>query len=55
MTNTSHHKQETFLYEYPLHRVLLPTEKCITEHCSLVVHPQAWSPCWLLKPATEHA
>jgi hypothetical protein len=25
-TNTSHHKQETFLYEYPLHRVLLPTK-----------------------------
>jgi hypothetical protein len=25
-TNTSHHKQETFLYEYLLHQVLLPTE-----------------------------
>jgi hypothetical protein len=24
-TNTSHHKQGTFLYEYPLHLVLLPT------------------------------
>jgi hypothetical protein len=31
--NTSHHKQETFLYEYPLHRVLL-----LAERCSLVVH-----------------
>jgi hypothetical protein len=26
-TNTSHRKQETFLYEYPLHWVILPTEK----------------------------
>jgi hypothetical protein len=26
-TNTSHHKQETFIYEYPLHWVLLPTQK----------------------------
>jgi hypothetical protein len=26
-TNTSHCKQETFLYGYPLHSVLLPTEK----------------------------
>jgi hypothetical protein len=25
-TNTSRRKQETFLYEYPLHRVLLPTK-----------------------------
>jgi hypothetical protein len=25
-TNTSHHKQETFLYEYPLHWVNLPTK-----------------------------
>jgi hypothetical protein len=25
-TNTSHRKQETFIYEYPLHWVLLPTE-----------------------------
>jgi hypothetical protein len=26
-TNTSHRKQETFPYEYPLHWVLLPTKK----------------------------
>jgi hypothetical protein len=26
-TNTSHRKQETFIYEYPLHRVLLPIKK----------------------------
>jgi hypothetical protein len=25
-TNTTHRKQETFLYEYPLHRVILPTK-----------------------------
>jgi hypothetical protein len=30
-------------------------KKCIAEHCSLVVHPQAPSPYWLLKPASEHA
>jgi hypothetical protein len=38
MTNTFHHKQETFLYECPLHWVLLRTKKGTTEHCSLVVH-----------------
>jgi hypothetical protein len=26
VTNTSHCKQETFIYEYPLHWVLLPTK-----------------------------
>jgi hypothetical protein len=26
-TNTSHRKQEIFLYEYPLHWILLPTKK----------------------------
>jgi hypothetical protein len=26
-TNTSHRKQETFLYEYPLHWVLLPIKE----------------------------
>jgi hypothetical protein len=26
-----------------------------TERCSSVVHPKAWSPFWLLKPASEHA
>jgi hypothetical protein len=30
-------------------------EKCTTEHCSAVVHPQEWSPFWLPKPASEHA
>jgi hypothetical protein len=44
MTNTSHHKQATFLYEHPLHWVLFPTKKCTTDHCSSVLHTQAWSP-----------
>jgi hypothetical protein len=35
-TNTSHRKQETFLYDYPLHWVLLPTKKRTTERCSSV-------------------
>jgi hypothetical protein len=26
VTDTSHHKEETFLYEYPLHWVILPTK-----------------------------
>jgi hypothetical protein len=37
-TNTSHRKQETFLYEYPLQWVLLPTKKRTTERCSSVVY-----------------
>jgi hypothetical protein len=36
-TNTSHRKQETFIYEYPLHLARLPTKKRITERCSSVV------------------
>jgi hypothetical protein len=56
-TNTSHRKQETFLYEYPLQRVLLPAKKKkrTTQRSSSVKHPQARSPLWLLKPAPEHA
>jgi hypothetical protein len=39
-TNTSHRKQEIFIYECPLHWVLLPTKKkSTTERCSSVVHP----------------
>jgi hypothetical protein len=36
-TDTSHGKQETFFNEYPLHWVLLPTEKRTTERYSSVV------------------
>jgi hypothetical protein len=39
-TNTSHRKQETFLYEYPPHWVFLPT-KSTTQRCSSVVHPSS--------------
>jgi hypothetical protein len=40
VTNTFHSKQETFLYKYPLHWVLLPTKKKkrTTELCSSVLH-----------------
>jgi hypothetical protein len=54
-TNTSHRRQETFLYEYPLHWVRLPTKKRTTERFCTVVHPQAWLPFLLLKPASKHA
>jgi hypothetical protein len=37
-TNTSHRKQETFLYEYHLYWALLPTKKSITERFSSVVY-----------------
>jgi hypothetical protein len=38
-TNTSHCKQETFLHEYPLHWVLLPTKKKrTTKRYSPVLH-----------------
>jgi hypothetical protein len=53
-TSTSHRKQETFPYEYPLHWVILLTRKRTTELCSSIVRPQARSPFWLLKPASEH-
>jgi hypothetical protein len=37
-TNSSHRKQETFLYEHPLHWVLLSTKRRTKERWSLVVH-----------------
>jgi hypothetical protein len=36
-TNISQYKQKTFLYEYPLHWVLLPT-KNVPKRCSSVIH-----------------
>jgi hypothetical protein len=54
-TNTFHHEQETFLYEYPLYWVFFAYKNCTRERCSLVVHSQARSPFWQLKPASEHA
>jgi hypothetical protein len=39
VTNISHRKHETFRYEYPLQRVILPTKKKgTTERCSSGVH-----------------
>jgi hypothetical protein len=53
--NTFHPKQERFLHEYPLQKILLPT-KIAQQNAALRYHtPQAWSPFWLLKPASEHA
>jgi hypothetical protein len=37
-TKTSHSKQETVLYEYPLHWVILPTEIRTTERCSSAIY-----------------
>jgi hypothetical protein len=54
-TNTSHRKQETFLYEYPLHCVLLPTKNAQQNAALRYYTPQAWSPFWPLKPASKHS
>jgi hypothetical protein len=55
MANTSLHKQETFLFEYPLHWVLTPT-KNVQQNAALRWYIlQAWSLFWLMKPASEHA
>jgi hypothetical protein len=37
-TDISKRKQETFLYKYPLHWVILATKKKTTEWCFSVVH-----------------
>jgi hypothetical protein len=50
VTNTSHRKQETFLYEYRL--ILSPFAH---NNYHSVVYPQARSSFWLLKPASEQA
>jgi hypothetical protein len=55
MTNTSHHKQETFFYEYPLRWVLWPTKKRITERCSSVVYSSSMVAILTTEPAPEHA
>jgi hypothetical protein len=50
-TNTSHHKEETFLYEYPLQWVLFPQKKCTIERCSsstitiLTTETSLWTWC----------
>jgi hypothetical protein len=50
VTKTSHCKQETFLCEYPLHWVLLPTKK--THNRMLLLGTTIL--IWPLKPASEH-
>jgi hypothetical protein len=54
-TDTSHRKQETFLYKYHFSWVLLPTKNGTRELCSSVVYSQARQPFWLLKLASENA
>jgi hypothetical protein len=54
-TDTSRHKQETFLYEYPLHWVILPTKNAQQNAALRQYNFQARSPFWLLKSAFEHA
>jgi hypothetical protein len=45
VTNTSHRKQETFPYEYPLHCALFPTKKKAKQDGALRQYtPQARSP-----------
>jgi hypothetical protein len=54
-TSTSHRKQETFLYKYPVHWVLLPTKNAQQNVNLRCYTPQKRSPYWLLKPVSEHA
>jgi hypothetical protein len=54
--HTSHRKQETFIYEYPLHWVLLLTRKNARQKAVLRwCIPQTRSPFWLPKLCSEHA
>jgi hypothetical protein len=55
-TNTSHCKQETFIYKYLLHWVFSLPTKCAQQNVANRFHtPQAWSRFWPLKPACECA
>jgi hypothetical protein len=55
-TNTSRRKQETFLYECPMHWVIVPTKKNAQQNVTFRWYtPQRRSLFWLLKPASEHA
>jgi hypothetical protein len=53
-TNTSHRKQETFVYEHPLHWALLPTNNAQQNAGVRWYTPQALSSFWLLNLASEH-
>jgi hypothetical protein len=52
--NISQRKEETFLYEYSMHWVLLPTNKAQQNAAFRQYNPQLWSTFWLLKTASEH-
>jgi hypothetical protein len=52
-TNTSHRKQQIFLYENPLHWVSLPTEHA-QQNAAPWQYTKTQSSFWLLKPASEH-
>jgi hypothetical protein len=52
-TNTSQIKQETFIYEYPLHWVPLPIKN--KHNRMLLLRSTHLKAFWLLKPASEHA
>jgi hypothetical protein len=54
-TNTSHRKQETFLYAYLGTESFYP-HKSTQQNAALRYYtPHARSPFWLLKPASKHA
>jgi hypothetical protein len=52
-TNTSHFKQETFLYQHPWHWVIFP--KTLNTTLFFGSTPSSTSPFWLLKPDSDHA
>jgi hypothetical protein len=55
-TNTLHLKQETFLYEYPFHWVVLPTKKKRNRFLLFGgILPKRGHHFWLLKLASENA
>jgi hypothetical protein len=53
-TNTSHYKEEKFIYEYSLHCIFCPQKKNAKHEAAFQRYiTQAWSPFLLLKPASE--
>jgi hypothetical protein len=53
--NTSHHKQEIFLYEYLCIESFSPQKPAQQGTALRYYTPQTRSPFWLLNPASEHA
>jgi hypothetical protein len=54
-TNTSHCKEEKFLYRHPLHLVILPTKRHNRTLFFGSIHLKHGHHFWVLKPASEHA